>query len=229
MENIDNSLEPEPSRIRKVGRWLKKEVPKHLANSTGICVAATPLFTSFEYLTDISRDTSESARLLALYITYGGFGHILGTGQDAFRKLITSDKLWMRGIKDSLSAGAINLVFAPFFYKTAEWLGGESHSWEDIAWGAAIATGLAIGGGWLYGIARDVYKDLWQIEPYEHMPRFIERQNKWIKRGISVGLATVSLAATLGIYAIYPPSKNDTPEHPAPIVQYETIDSTLTR
>ncbi len=205
----------------KAIRLVKDHGLYHVVNSTAVCVVATPAFTLFERLLGVDRHVSENARILALFVTYGGFGYVLSKGQDIWRKWFDVEQKGRKRLHDTLSITAMNLIASPVFYHFAE-----AHTIDDLLKGTIIATGMALAMGGIYGIARDVYQDLFHLPHGKRTPYRIRQSSLPVRWGLAMGIASLSLAATLGLYQGYP-QREQAQRAPTAQVQYETIDTSI--
>lgn len=180
---------------------MKKQLKKHIIDSTAVATVTNPVMAGLEiFVAGMSNDVSINARVLGTALTFAGLGSLYSKGRDLSKKIFkitekTSEKI--KQIHDTAYGVAYLLAITPPFYYAAG-----SRDLKEIAAGTALAAATGILGGGLAGYTVDMYNDLTGIKESERLPKIIKKQNSAIKKGLAALVTAASVGIMAGFYSL---------------------------
>jgi hypothetical protein len=185
-------------KLTNIYNRTKRELGKHLTDSTAMLVYATPTYAIAEMLAGMTPGESENARILGAKWTYFGMGKAYAGGMELSRKLFGADKDITKLKKhDTFYGVAYSAVISPVFYLCCG-----THDIKKIAFGTAFSVGVGLVSGWPTGLAIDSYRDFTGLEDSDRLHPSLQNKSRAFKVGLAGILAATSIAATDGIYGI---------------------------
>lgn len=181
-----------------MGQLFKKEVKRHLVDSTAIATFVNPIYASLEtIMAGMTDDVSLRSRLYNTAITYGFLGSVtkIRDSSKKFFKITQESKEHQKALHDILFAGIFVVGIKPMTY----FIAGET-DWKKIA----VATGLSVvaGGALAYplGYFLDSYREVFNIEKTNRLPKYIKNKSDKIQKTL-VGL--MGAASVGGVALVY--------------------------
>ncbi|VVB79499.1 Uncharacterised protein [uncultured archaeon] len=177
---------------------------KHLVDSTAVMTVATPVMAAVEKFNQhpLATQTSINSRLLAIGLTYAGFGSLFTWLRGHSRNMFgitpesTEKAKKFHDIAYSLAYGVVTTV--PFY------LIAGARGEQDVGWNTFYNVAAMGATGWLLGYSVDAFRDFFNVEPSERLPQVIQQFSPREKKGLAALAVTASLAITGLAYNLAP-------------------------
>ena len=175
-------------------------IKEHLVNATALVIESTPPLAFLEtFISGMSAEVSERARVIGSGLAYLGIGFLYEKGRKFSQKIFGVKKQTresLQAIHDSLYTAGFSLAIVPPLY-----LVSGVTDLKELVLGTTTATLFGLVNGLPQGYSFDLLRDLTDIEKCERpsYPDFIKRLPKRIKYGLATLLVGTSIALTAGI------------------------------
>ena len=172
---------------------------RHLADSTAILMAVTPIYIFIELvILQVRWDVSLRARLVIIGLTYLGTGILVAKGRDFSKSLFGLNRQGVAErkilIHDLFYLVIFNAIFGPIVY----FISGAS--WTELYQATLFAMGVSIFTGPVNGFFIDAVGELTELRDSDRLPARILLMRRQSKLLLFFGLLALWIAGFILIY-----------------------------
>ena len=185
---------------------IRKELKKHLVDSTAILAVSHPVVTGLQtLLAGVSNATSIGNRLLTTALTYGGLGRAYSYGRDKSKKWLKINENspeWAHAAHGMIYNSLFNAVITPPLLIVPELISSSNPDWGAIGYATALQVGYGAISGAPIEYSIETARHLTGIEESKRITKLIGKKSIGLRKGLAALVLAGSLATTAGIYAI---------------------------